>query len=128
MNAPMARAAACPHTHCTDDSGPNRMPAGMSGAAAAARTIDELVFLPGSWRGLASDNTCVPGVRPSTLTQAMRLVGRGQVASVFGRLRHGVVAVDVDMARGDAVVADVVAWCVEAQLWHVVRRSGRPAR
>ena len=102
------------------------MPAGMSGAAAAARTIDELVFLPGSWRGLASDNTCVPGVRPSTLTQAMRLVGRGQVASVFGRLRHGVVAVDVDMARGDAVVADVVAWCVEAQLWHVVRRSGRP--
>nr|MCU0263994.1 hypothetical protein [Candidatus Nanopelagicales bacterium] len=99
---------------------------GLSGAAAAARTIDELVFVPGSWRALATDNTCLPGIRPASLDHAMRLIGRGQVATVFGRLRPGVVAVDVDMARGDAVVADLVAWCVEAGRWHVVRRSGRP--
>ena len=96
-----------------------------SGAARAARTIDELVFRPGSWRGLAADNTCVKGVRASSLDQALRLIGQGQVATVFGLLRPGVVAVDVDMARGEAVVGDMVAWCVEVGVWHVVRRSGR---
>ena len=53
------------------------------------------------------------------------MVGQGQVATVFGLLRPGVVAVDVDMARGEAVVGDLVAWCVQADLWHVVRRSGQ---
>ena len=96
-----------------------------SGAARAARTIDELVFLPGSWRGLAADNTCVKGVRASSLDQALRLIGQGQVATVFGLLRPGVVAVDVDMVRGEAVVGDLVAWCVQVDVWHVVRRSGR---
>ncbi|MCU0299244.1 MAG: hypothetical protein MUF33_12115 [Candidatus Nanopelagicales bacterium] len=117
---------ACPHTPCTENLESTTASRRFSGVAAAARTIDELLFVPGTWRGLASDNTCVPGVRPLTLDQALRLVGRGQVATVFGRLRPGVVAVDVDMARGDAVVADLVAWCVEAGRWHVVRRSGRP--
>jgi hypothetical protein len=48
-----------------------------SGAARAARTIDELVFQPGSWRGLAAANTCVKGVRASSLDQALRLIGQG---------------------------------------------------
>ncbi|HSO03385.1 MAG TPA: hypothetical protein VLQ92_02810, partial [Candidatus Limnocylindrales bacterium] len=83
------------------------------------------MFQPGSWRGLAADNTCVKGVRASSLDEALRLVGQGQVATVFGLLRPGVVAVDVDMARGEAVVGDLVAWCVQVDVWHVVRRSGR---
>ena len=45
---------------------------------------------------------------------------------MFGRLRPGIVAVDVDMARGQAVVAELVAWCGERDLWHVVRASGQP--
>lgn len=56
----------------------------------------------------------------------MALVGHGPVASVFGRLRPGVVAVDVDVAHGQLIVGELVNWCVERGLWHVVRQSGRP--
>ena len=31
----------------------------------------------------------------------------------------------IHAARGEAVVGDLVAWCVQADLWHVVRRSGQ---
>ena len=68
----------------------------------------------------------MPGVRPATLEQALALSGRAPVTTFFGRLRPGVLAVDIDMARGRPVVAELVAWCVEQDLWHVVRDSGRP--
>ena len=83
------------------------------------------MFQPTSFRGLAADNNSVKGVHSLSLDKALRMVGQDQVATVFGLLRPGVVAVDVDMARGEAVVGDLVAWCVQADLWHVVRRSGQ---
>lgn len=80
----------------------------------------------GSWQALDANNTLVPGVRAGTLADALSLIGRGRVVTVFGQLVAGVVVVDVDMARGDLVVAPLVAWCVERDVWHIVRRSGRP--
>lgn len=95
-------------------------------AASPAKAIDELLFRPAAWLMLDSANGAIPGVRPGTLEQALALVGRGSIASFFGRLRPGVIAVDVDMARGAAPVMDLVAWCTERGLWHLVRASGRP--
>lgn len=111
-------------THVTDQQ--RGSPSAGSGAAAAARTIDELLFEPGSWRALDAANTQVPGVRAGSLADALALVGRGPVATVYGRLRAGVAVVDVDMARGAPVVAELVAWCAERDLWHVARPSGQP--
>lgn len=92
----------------------------------AAREIDEQLFCPGSWRALDAANQVVAGVRPGSLDHALSLVGRGPVASFFGRLRPGVRVIDVDMARGEAPTMDLIAWCVERGLWHVVRDSGQP--
>ena len=97
----------------------------MSRAAAAAFTIDELLFQPARWQALDEGNQLVPRVRAGSLTDALALVGRGRVATVFGRLRPGVAVVDVDLTDGDPVVAELVAWCVERDLWQVVRLSGR---
>lgn len=65
-------------------------------------------------------------MRPGTLQASLDLVGHGRVASIFGRLRPGVLVVDIDIPNGAPLVAELVAWCVERDLWHVVRDSGRP--
>lgn len=94
--------------------------------ATALANLDELLFVPGSWFCLDDGNQRVPGVRPGTLQAGLDLVGHGSVATVAGRLRPGCVAVDVDAGgtTGDAIAADLVAWCVERRLWHLARRSG----
>ena len=84
------------------------------------------MFCPGSWRALDAANQVVAGVRPGSLDHALSLVGRGSVATFFGRLRPGVRVVDVDMARGEGPTMDLVAWCAERGLWHLVRESGQP--
>lgn len=109
------RVAPSPHTQITAARPP-----------VTARRIDEQLFRPGSWRAIDADNQVVADVRPGTLDQAMDLVGRGRVASFFGQLRPGVLAVDVDMARGEGPVMELVGWCAERGLWHMVRESGRP--
>lgn len=88
--------------------------------------LDELLFVPGSWFCLDAANRRVPGVRPGTLQAGLDLIGRGAVATVAARLRPGCVAVDVDAggATGDAIAAELVAWCAERGLWHLPRRSG----
>lgn len=87
--------------------------------------VDELLF-DGGWFALDVRNQRVPGVRPSSLETALAMVGRGRVATVVGRLRAGVVAVDVDLVgeRGHAVAEHVAAWCRREGVWHVVRPSG----
>lgn len=91
----------------------------------AARSIDEQLFRPGSWRCLDADNRALRDVRPGTADQALDLIGRGRVASFYGQLRPGIVAVDIDMARSDGPVMELVGWCCEQGLWHLVRQSGR---
>lgn len=87
--------------------------------------VDELLFTA-DWFALDAANMRVAGVRPSSLGAGLTLVGQGKVATVVGRLRPGVVAVDVDLVgeRGHAVVEGVARWCRREGLWHVVRPSG----
>lgn len=68
----------------------------------------------------------MPGVVPGTLEDAARLIGRGRVASVVGRLRPEVVGVDVDAAGEPArlAIAAITDWCRQRRLWHLVRPSG----
>lgn len=98
----------------------------VAGVADCVRGIDSVLFRPGSWRALDAGNRVVAGVRPGSLDAAVGLCGQGSVATFFGRLRSGVVVVDVDLADSREAVAGVVGWCVEAGLWHLVRASGRP--
>lgn len=87
--------------------------------------VDELLFVDG-WFVLDADNQCVAGVRPASLTKGLAMAGRGRVATLVGRLRPDVVAVDVDLVgeRGHAVAEHVASWCRRERLWHVVRPSG----
>ena len=101
------------------------MPAAIA-PPVAAREIDEQLFRVGSWRALDASNQVIARVRPGSLDQALSLVGRGAGASFFGRLRPGVRVVDVDMVRGEGPAMEIVAWCVERNLWHLVRASGQP--
>lgn len=89
------------------------------------REVDELLFT-GGWFALDAANMRVAGVRPSSLGAGLALLGQGRVATVVGRLRPGVVAVDVDLVgeRGHAAAEAVAGWCRRQGLWHVVRPSG----
>ena len=71
----------------------------------ACRDVDKFLFEPDQWFAIDSANHKVAGVAPGTLDQALALVGRGQVATIVGRLRPQVVAVDVDAAGADAAPA-----------------------
>ena len=92
------------------------------------RLVDELLFATDAkaWFVLDATNARVSGVRPGSLSAGLAMVGRGRVATVVGRLRPGVVGVDVDLVgeRGHAVVEHVAGWCRREGLWHVVRPSG----
>lgn len=92
------------------------------------RSVDESLFdgSAGAWFAVDSGNQRVSGVRPSSLTAGLSMVGRGRVATLVGRLRPGVVAVDVDLVgeRGHAVAEHIASWCRREGLWHVVRSSG----
>ena len=88
--------------------------------------LDELLFVRGGWFALGAGNERVPGVVVPSLREGLRLIGRGPVRAVVGRLRPEVRVVDVDVAdaRGDAAVELVAGWCRERGLWHLVRPSG----
>lgn len=100
-----------------------------SGASVVTLALDELLFRPGKWFAIDANNQRVRGVRAATLTSALALIGRGQVASIVGRLAPGVHAVDVDVEGplGDAIVRDLIQWCLANDLWHLVRASGGAA-
>ncbi|WP_404593138.1 hypothetical protein [Paenarthrobacter histidinolovorans] len=64
----------------------------------------------------------------SSLGNALGWVGKGGVATVFGRLRSDFRVVDVDLSgdRGDAVTGLVADWARKRGRWHLVRPSGGP--
>lgn len=90
------------------------------------RQLDELLFTADGWFCIDARNVRVPGLTPGTLDQALGMVGRGLVATVVGRLRRGVVAVDVDAGGrlGAEAATAVTAWCAARGLWHLQRPSG----
>lgn len=92
----------------------------------AVRALDAALFEPRGWFAIDADNVRVAGVTPGTLDEALRLVGRGQVATIVGRLRPEVIAVDVDLAGDLGLIAtdQLTDWCTRHGLWHLVRPSG----
>lgn len=90
------------------------------------RELDAALFMPHGWFAIDAANVRVPGVTPGSLDDALRLVGRGRVATVVGRLRPEVVAVDVDLAGDLGLIAreHLTDWCSRRGLWHLVRPSG----
>lgn len=105
-----------------------RRTASRPGVSEQWRPVDEMLFnaAAGGWFALDEGNQRVAGVRPVSLDKGLAMVGRARVATVVGKLRPGVIAVDVDLVgeRGHAVAEHVAAWCRREGLWHVVRPSG----
>lgn len=91
-----------------------------------SRQVDALLFAPAGWFLIDARNRRLAGVTPGTLDQALALVGRGQVASVVGRLRAEVAGVDIDAdgSLGDIAAQTLRDWCAARGLWHLLRPSG----
>lgn len=96
---------------------------------ASLYALDALLFEPASWFALDVSNRRVPGVAPSSLDAALSLVGHGAVATVVGRTRPGVLAVDIDVegVLGDAIAEMVATWCDQHHVWWLARPSGGAA-
>lgn len=98
--------------------------------SATLRALDLHLFGPTSWRALGAGNAQVPGVYPGSLDAALELVGRGPVATIYGRLAAYARVVDIDLcgpehgADGYAVVDALEAWALEHDVWTVCRPSG----
>lgn len=88
--------------------------------------VDEVLFLEDRWFVIDAGGVRVPRVVVANMAAGMALIGQGTVATVVGRVRPGVVVVDVDVEgdRGHAVTEQLASWCHEAGLWHLVRPSG----
>ncbi|WP_334139410.1 hypothetical protein, partial [Corynebacterium variabile] len=68
-------------------------------------------------------------MHPGSLDAALALVGRGGVASIYGRLTDYARVVDIDLgpehgADGFAVVDALEAWAAEHDVWTLTRPSG----
>lgn len=94
--------------------------------AQATAELDALLFEPRSWFAIDAGNVRVPDVWPATLEDALGLIGQGPVATVVGRLRPEIVAVDVDAGGELGAIASqsLAAWCGERGVWCLVRPSG----
>lgn len=95
-------------------------------ATSACREIDDLLFQPSGWFAIDTRNTRLKRVTPGTLDQGLALVGRGDVATIVGQLRPGIVAIDIDAAGelGNEAVEALRSWCAVRNLWHLQRASG----
>jgi hypothetical protein len=93
---------------------------------AVAHDLDRLLFRQTGWFAICVRNRRVPGVLPGTLTAALGLIGRGDVASIVGRLRPEVAGIDIDApgSPGDLAMNAVRDWCRAHGLWHLIRASG----
>ena len=122
----MTAQAAAPGLRSATPPGPD----GMLSPSHAAAALDGLLFQPTGWFVIDAGNVKVPGVTPGRLDQALKLVGRGRVATVVGALRPEVVGVDVDAdVRGHGQLGDdaadaITTWCATRSLWCLRRPSG----
>lgn len=75
---------------------------------------------------MSQGNQRVPGVVVGSLPAGLGLLGRGEVASLVGRLRPGfrVVDVDVEGLPGHAIAEEVAGWCRARGVWVLLRPSG----
>lgn len=101
-------------------------PRSLAWSSADRRVIDDALFDPACWFALDATNHRVPRVAVVSLEAGLAMVGKHRVRSIVGRLRPGVVAVDVDAAGmiGHALAEAVHSWCARRDLWSLVRPSG----
>lgn len=88
--------------------------------------LDAQLFLPTWWRLLDAGNRRVPGIRFATPTEGLRMVAAGTAHAFMGRLRPGVVAVDVDVPDhvGYAITDLMCAWLDQLDRPYLIRPSG----
>ncbi|PWJ23352.1 hypothetical protein ATK17_3846 [Branchiibius hedensis] len=84
------------------------------------------MFDPTGWFAIDAANARVAGVVVPSLDAGLALLGRGRVASIVGRLRLGMSAVDVDVdgIHGHAITEEIARWCAQHDTWNLVRPSG----
>lgn len=101
-------------------------PARRGRSSDVVAAIDDLLFDPGRWFAIDRHNRRVPRVVIPTRQAGLGLVGRGQVATIVGRLRPEAVAIDIDLDDWRAVRAmeEVTTWCDQHGLCRLIRPSG----
>ncbi len=97
-----------------------------SGPKDVVAAIDDLLFDPDGWFAIDRTNRRVPRVVIPTRQAGLDLVGRGQVATIVGRLRPEAAAIDIDLTdrRGTRAADEINAWCDQHELWTMTRPSG----
>ena len=88
--------------------------------------LDEWLFSPTRWLAIDTSNQTVRGVTIPSLKAGLPLIGKGRVAAIFGRLREGALAVDIDVPGdfGHFITCEIAGWLKEQGIWHLVRPSG----
>lgn len=101
-------------------------PARRGRSSDVVAAIDDLLFDPGGWFAIDRHNRRVPRVVIPTRQAGLDLVGRGQVATIVGRLRPEAAAIDIDLDDWRAVraVDEITAWCDQHGLCRLIRPSG----
>lgn len=91
-----------------------------------ALALDEWLFSPTRWLAIDTSNQTVRGVTIPSLKAGLPLIGKGRVAAIFGRLREGALAVDIDVPGdfGHFITCEIAGWLKEQGIWHLVRPSG----
>lgn len=92
--------------------------------------IDDVMFIPTSWMAIDVNNQPIVGLRSGNRADALAWIGHERVATIFGRLRPGFCAVDIDVQTrrlGESIVEHIAGWCEARGMWHIVRPSGGAA-
>lgn len=102
--------------------------ASRGGPKDVVAAIDDLLFEHDGWFAIDRTNRRVPRVVIPTRQAGLDLVGRGQVATIVGRLKPEAVAIDIDLddSRGTRAADEITAWCNQHRLWTLTRPSGAP--
>lgn len=102
-------------------------PAASQTVWSAVAVLDKAMFSTTGWFAIGPDNKRLAGVVIPSFDAGLRLIDEtvGNVALV-GRLRPGMVAVDIDVPgdRGWSIAEQITSWCEQRLIWHLLRPSG----
>lgn len=100
----------------------------VESARAALLALDEHLFNPhpSAWLVIDAGNSKVSDASVTSLRSGLAALGRGRIAAVVGRTRHGVQVVDVDVngGLGTFIAHEVAGWLHARGCWALVRPSG----
>src|SRR5665647_1603062 len=97
-------------------------PAASQTVWSAVAVLDKAMFSTTGWFAIGPDNKRLAGVVIPSFDAGLRLIDEtvGNVALV-GRLRPGMVAVDIDVPgdRGWSIAEQITSWCEQRLIWHL---------